>query len=89
MRWVFAVSLIVGMLGMIAWAMTGGNASGPPRGAKRQQLIAAAVAFGMGGLSASYAGWSIWPASVVAVVAALLASWFAGTRVSGDGHGRT
>jgi hypothetical protein len=92
MRWVFGVSLIAGMLGMIAWAMTSGkraNASGPPAGIRGQQMIAIAVAFGMGGLSASYAGWSIWLAAVAAVAAASLAAWFAGTRVSGDGHGRT
>ena len=87
MRWVFALFLVGGMLALIAWAMVGGarsRLSGNDRSVRVQQGVAAAVAFGMGGLSASYAGWSLWLATVAALVAAALAAWYA-NRVGGAG----
>jgi hypothetical protein len=42
----------------------------------------------MGGLSASYAGWSLGLAIVVATAAAALAAWYAGTVTAPGGEGR-
>ena len=88
MTWLYAASLVLGMLGLILWALrqapqeghlqTGSNARGP-------QVIAGAVAFGMGGMSASYAGWGPWPAAGAAVVAAGLGVLLVRSRsFSGD-----
>jgi hypothetical protein len=74
MKWLYAVSLVVGMLSLIVWALrqsvrrgdsgTQGDSWGP-------RVIAGAVAFGMGGMSASFAGWNPWVAAGAAVVAAV------------------
>jgi hypothetical protein len=88
MRWVFAVSLIAGMLALMGWVMLQGSRSREPNrpATKAQKVIAAAVAFGMGGLSASYGGWSLGLATLVAVGAGVLAGWYAGTRGSPGGE---
>ncbi|MDH3259705.1 MAG: hypothetical protein OEM84_01895 [Acidimicrobiia bacterium] len=90
MRLVFAVSLVLGILALIAWVLFWGRRSSGPyhRGSKPQQAIAATVAFGMGGLSAAYAGWSLGLATGAAVAAAALASWYAGTVGAPGGEGR-
>jgi hypothetical protein len=91
MRWVFAVALIVGMLALIGWTVMQGNRNGGAdqrRGARAQRALAAAVAFGMGGLSASYAGWSLWLATPAALAAAGLAAWYAGTVAGAGDEGR-
>lgn len=89
MRWVFALSLILGMLALIVWAMVQGKQrSRPDRGVNAARAIAAAVAFGMGGLSAAYAGWSLGLATLAAVGAAALAAWYAGTFATPGGEGR-
>jgi multisubunit Na+/H+ antiporter MnhB subunit len=89
MRWVFALSLILGMLALILWAMVQGKQrSRPGRGVNAARAIAAAVAFGMGGLSAAYAGWSLWVATLVAAGVAALAAWYAGTVATPGGEGR-
>jgi peptidoglycan/LPS O-acetylase OafA/YrhL len=82
MRWLYAASLVLGMLALVFWAVR--------QSARRNdadikphswvpRLVAGAVAFGMGGLSASYAGWNPGPAAGAAVVAAglgvMLARW--------------
>lgn len=81
MRFLFALSLVLGLLALIGWVLLSGSPSGDsrPRGTRGRRWIAAAVAFGMGGLSASYAGWQLGWATLGAIVAAGLAAWYAGT----------
>ena len=82
MRWVFAVSLGLGLLALIAYLILPGTrdqGSDGRSGSRVPQLLAAAVAFGMGGLSGSYAGWDLWIATLAAVAAAGLAAWYART----------
>ena len=88
MRWVFAVSLIAGMLALVGWVMLQGSSSREPNppATRAPTVIAAAVAFGMGGLSASYAGWNLGLATLVAVGAGALAGWYAGARSSPGGE---
>lgn len=89
MRWVFALSLIIGMVALIVWAMlAAGQRLRPDRSAGGSRAIAAAVAFGMGGLSAAYAGWNLWLATLAAVVAAALAAWYAGIVATPGGEDR-
>ena len=91
MRWVFAATLILGMLTMIGWAMVQGNrssASDLRRRVNTSRVIAATVAFGMGGLSAAYAGWNLWLATLAALGAAALAAWYAGTVAGAAGEVR-
>lgn len=82
MRWVFAAVLILGMLMLVAWVMlraSKGRDFDSLLISRGPQVIAAAVAFGMGGLSAAYAGWNLGPATLAAAGAAALAAWYAGT----------
>lgn len=91
MRWVFATALVVGMLSLIGWAMLPGKRAGGPtqKSQKRMpQAIAASVAFGMGGLSASYAGWSPGLAILAAVAGSALAAFYAGMVTTSGGEGR-
>ena len=89
MRWVFAISLILGMLALIVWAIAqGSERRGPGRGVSAARTIAATVAFGMGAMSAAYAGWNLWLATLAAVVAAALAAWYAGTVAMPGGEER-
>lgn len=89
MRWVFAISLILGMLALIVWAIAqGSQRRRPDRGVNTARAIAATVAFGMGGMSAAYAGWNLWVATLAAVVAAGLAAWYAGTVAIPGGEER-
>ncbi len=77
------------MLALIAWAMLhGGRGSGVRRTANVHRGIAASIAFGMGGLSAAYAGWNLWLATVGAVAAAAAAAWYAGRTDGSGGEGR-
>ena len=91
MRSVFAVSLVLGMFALIGFVMLRGSRG---RGSDRWQwawappVVAAAVAFGMGGLSAAYAGWNLWLATLAALVAAVLAAWYARTVDAGGGEER-
>ncbi|MGZ5383816.1 MAG: hypothetical protein ACXW1Y_09375 [Acidimicrobiia bacterium] len=91
MRWVFGIALVVGILSMIGWAMLPGRrTTDPGRMSQKRapQVMAALVAFGMGGLSASYAGWSVGLAIVASFVAATLAAWYATRITSPGGEGR-
>ncbi|MDR9450415.1 MAG: hypothetical protein RI637_04270 [Acidimicrobiia bacterium] len=89
MRWVFAVSLVLGMFALIGLVMLRGSRG---KSSDRWQwgwgpsAVAAAVAFGMGGLSASYAGGNLWLATLAALVAAVLAAWYARTVEAGGGE---
>lgn len=75
MKWLYAVSLVVGMLALIVWALRQSarrGDSGTQADSWGSRVIAGAVAFGMGGMSASFAGWNPWAAAGAAVVAAVV-----------------
>jgi hypothetical protein len=79
MRWLFAGSLLLGMLALIALMLQQGlRRGGGPISRPARWIVAGAVAFGMGGLSAAYAGWHLAPASLAAVAAGAVAAWLAG-----------
>ena len=88
MRWVFAISLLLGLLAMIAWVVMARTGANQARAIRPRQAIAAAVAFGMGGLSASYGGWDLALAALAGIGAAALAAWYAGRSGPGGGEGR-
>lgn len=77
---VYAIALTVGLIAVVAWiAMSAVAASvdgwdrfdpGSVLGYRGPLVIAAFIGLGMGGLSASYAGWSDGPAVVAAIVGA-------------------
>ena len=92
MRWVFALSLVLGMIALIGWVLFSGTRQGGPDrrwGVKGRQWVAATIAFGMGGLSAAYAGWKIGWATLAAVVAAAAAAWYAGAIGNSGGEGQS
>lgn len=86
---VYAVVLIVGVMALIAWifmTVLAGNIASPnldPEhrfGIAGRRVVAAAVGFGMAGMSAEYSPLGIaWPlALVLAVAGAAAAAWYAG-----------
>ena len=86
---VYAVVLVVGIVALIAWiflTVLAGNL-GRPRldpehrfGVPWRRVVAAAVGFGMAGMSAEYSPLGIeWPlALMLAVVGGVAAAWYAG-----------
>ena len=88
MRWVFALALVIGMVALIAWTMLQSRVGERRPGPTVIRGIAGSVAFGMGGLSAAYAGWNLWLATVGAVAAAAVAAWYAGRADRSKGQGR-
>ncbi len=76
MRALYAASLAVGLVMLIGWVTSRGLRRGALPQGRLPQVIAAAFAFGLGGLSASYAGGS--PAMHVSasiVAAAVAVAW--------------
>ena len=77
---VYAIALTVGLLALVAWiAMSAVAASVDgwdrfdPRsvvGDLARLIVAGMIGLGMGGLSASYAGWGSGPAAIAAIVGA-------------------
>jgi hypothetical protein len=88
MTWLYGGALVLGMLALIAWALLQSSSGGDTTtmsDRRVSQLIAGAVAFGMGGMSASYAGWSPWVAAGASLVAAALGVLLARSRhMAGD-----
>lgn len=87
MRGVFAVVLVLGILGLFSWIVAvglSGNVESwgwmdPERrfGARGRRIVAAMVGFGMGGMSSVYAGWPTWLVVLASVAAAGGAAWWA------------
>lgn len=86
MNGVYGVSLVIGVLALIAWILVGGFSEandGRPKhpderfGAKGRAIVAGMTAFGIGGLSASFGGWHTALAVVAAVVAAIVFAVYA------------
>jgi hypothetical protein len=79
MRAVYAVALVAGSLGVMAWVVmaavagsVAGRESADPEsrfGERARSVVAALFGFGMAGISASYGGWP-WPLALIAAVAA-------------------
>ncbi len=80
---VAAVALVIGLLGLLAWVVAGTigeSVAGWSRvdpearfGAAGRFTVAGLVGFGMGGLSASFAGWPGWAVVVGAIGGAAVA----------------
>ncbi len=80
MEWVFGLFLLLGMLALIALVTVEAvRSEGPTPRTRRlmRQGVAGAVAFGMGGLSAAYAGWPLGWATLAAASVGVLAAWYA------------
>jgi hypothetical protein len=80
-RWVYAVSLLVGLGTLVVWvAWTLSAERGPDDrfGLTGRRVVAAVTAFGLGGLSSAFAGWGSVPAAGAALVAAGAAAFYAG-----------
>ncbi|HSJ29011.1 MAG TPA: hypothetical protein VLB67_12450 [Acidimicrobiia bacterium] len=86
---VYAVLLVLGVLGLIGWIMAtvfAGNIDRPGMDAETRfgvagrRAVAGAVGFGMAGMSAEYSPLDLsWPVGLVlALVGAVAAAWYAG-----------
>lgn len=92
---VYAVSLLVGVVLLVAWiflrvyaANTGRASIDPERrlGQAGRRLVAALVGFGMAGMSAEFSSREIaWPvALLLALAGAGGAAWYAGSRLEDE-----
>lgn len=86
MNGVYGLSLVVGLIALVAWIFIGGfsesDDGGPAHpderfGATGRGVVAGLTAFGIGGLSASYGGWPTAAAIMAALVAALVFAAYA------------
>lgn len=96
----YAITLILGVVAMISWVVLGltagsveGKASLDPElrfGQRGRNVVATALGFGLGGMSASFAGW---PASLAVVgavaggVAAVVVGRYLGVEEDSPGGG--
>jgi hypothetical protein len=82
-RAVYGVSLVVGFVALLAWILAVGfdGKFNPEEryGLAGRRVVGGLVAFGMGGLSAAYGGWSLALSLLAAVVAAGVVAWYVGT----------
>jgi hypothetical protein len=92
---VYGIAVLVGIVGLLAWIMMSayaGNVGRPGAdpeerfGLRGRVVVAAVLGFGMGGISAHYAGWPPFAAVIAAVVAAVAGSWYA-VRFGGTADG--
>lgn len=70
MRSVYAASLLVGMIALLGWLVAEARRGDRPSATSVRRAIAGLVAFGIAGLSASFAGLAAWVAVLLAVVSA-------------------
>lgn len=89
MRIAFGIALLAGVVALIVWV--GARGLGIARfdpeerfGVAGRRVVGAMVAFGMGGLSAAYAGWNLWLAVAAAVAVAALTAWYVGAFGGGE-----
>lgn len=95
MTTLFAVVLVVGVVGLIGWMVAHSLAESGERpdrdpevrfGVPGRRVVAALVGFGMAGMSAQFAAIDLSAPIVVAaaVAGALVAAWWAGFAGAGD-----
>lgn len=93
---VYAVILAVGLVALVGWIFARSFATGTDRpgldpeirfGVAGRRVVAAAVGFGMGGMSAEFSPRDLsWPVALLAaVVGAGAAFWYAGRSFGEDG----
>ena len=73
---VFVVSLAVGVVALSWWIVAEAKRGASPRAVLIRRTISALMAFGLGGLSASYAGLNLAVASLLAIAAAAAMVWY-------------
>jgi CHASE2 domain-containing sensor protein len=82
-RAVYGISLVVGFLALLGWILAVGfeGRLDPEErfGLPGRRVVGGLVAFGMGGLSAAYGGWSPTLSFLAAVVASGVVVWYVGT----------
>lgn len=78
MKAVYAIALLAGFIALIVWIVGTFRPRGVNERLVARRLVGGMIAFGMGGLSASYAGWSPWGALGAAVLATGLTAWYVG-----------
>ena len=90
---VYGIAVVVGSLALVAWIVADAFADAPDDsrrgpsqryGESGQSLVTAVLGFGLGGMSASFAGWH----AVLALTAAIAGgvALAAGTRLLADDH---
>lgn len=78
MNFVYGIALVIGFVALIAWVIGRFLPNGINEGVVARRVVGGLIAFGMGGLSASYAGWHPLGALAAGVLAAGLVAWYVG-----------
>lgn len=74
---VYAIALVVGVVGLVAAVISGGLASKDRLGLRTKMVVGAVVAFGMAGMSAEFAPVDLsWPVALVVAAVAGVAGAF-------------
>jgi len=77
-NFVYGFALIVGFVALVGWVIGRFLPDGLNESIVARRIVGGLIAFGMGGLSASYAGWHPIVALGAGIVAAGLVAWYVG-----------
>ena len=90
---VYGIAVVVGSLALVAWLVADAFADAPDDrrrgpseryGGSGQSIVAAVLGFGLGGMSASFAGWHVALALTAALAGGVALA--AGSRLLADDH---
>jgi len=77
-RFVYAIALVVGFVALVVWVIGTFRPKGLSEQAVARRIVGGLIAFGMGGLSASYAAWPLLGTLGAGVLAAIAVAWYVG-----------
>jgi hypothetical protein len=78
MNFVYGIALVIGFVALVVWVIGTFLPNGLNERMVARRTVGGLIAFGMGGLSASYAGWPQLGALGAGVVAAVVVAWYVG-----------
>jgi len=78
MNFVYGAALVIGFVSLIVWVIGTFLPNGLVERVAARRIVGGLIAFGMGGLSASYAGWPSLGAFGAGVLAAAVVAWYVG-----------
>ena len=78
MNYVYGIALVVGFVALIVLVIGTFLPNGFGRRMAVRRIVGGLIAFGMGGLSASYAGWPLLGSLGAGVLATVVVAWYVG-----------
>jgi len=77
-NYVYAAALVIGFVALVAWIIGTFAPNGIDERLVARRIVGGLIAFGMGGLSASFAGWPSLGALAAGVGASAIVAWYVG-----------